>query len=244
MAYDKGHYVVSKCFRASHGIYQDILVVCIVKPCWCILVIIMVLPCLYLEIKFHLVWVTVLLMYPVTYRILPNVLGFLFMYPERALYSVFVFKLPIFSVYVPLFHYTSCPIGICTHPIIIWYCNIICTCCHTALHRYLLLVLCACFAGYDTYWCRSWLSLKYFKVTEYKGQLPYATHKAAKNCNRKPGKPLMMNQTVWNKSGILYQTTTNLESEQPPPSPFLSHHNVVYPISVDTSVAINHNKFY
>jgi len=58
-------------------------------------------------------------MYPVTYRILPNVLGFLFMYPERALYSVFVFKLPIFSVYVPLFHYTSCPIGICTHPIII-----------------------------------------------------------------------------------------------------------------------------
>jgi hypothetical protein len=133
--------------------------------------------------------------------------------------TIFIFKLPIYSVYVPLFHYTSCLICMCTHPIIIWYCNTICTCFHIALHRYLLLLLHASFVGYDTYWCRTWLSIKYFKVTENKGQLLYATHKAVKNPNRKLGKSLMVNQTVWNMSGILYQTTTNLESEQPPPPP-------------------------
>lgn len=61
--------------------------ICIVKPCWRILVIITVLSCLYLGITFHMVWVTVLLMYPVSYCILQNVLDFLFMYPETALYS-------------------------------------------------------------------------------------------------------------------------------------------------------------
>jgi hypothetical protein len=133
--------------------------------------------------------------------------------------TVFVFKLPIYSVYVPLFHYTSSLIGMCTHPVIIWYCNVICICFHIALHWYLLLVLCACFAGYDKFWCRLWFSLKHFKVTENKDQLSYVTHKAVKNPNRKLEKSLMMNQTVWNTSGILYQTTTNLESEQPPPPP-------------------------
>lgn len=125
----------------------------------------------------------------------------------------FVFKLTIFSVHVPLFHYTSCLTGISTHPIIIWYCKTICT----ALHWYLLLVLCASFAGYDTYWYRPWLSLKYFKVTENKGQLSYAIHKAVKNITENYASPLWWIK-VWNMSGILYQTTTNMKSEPPPPS--------------------------
>jgi hypothetical protein len=152
----------------------------------------MVLSCLYLRIKFHMVWVTVLLMYPVTIFSTMCWVFNLCTLKWPFIQTLFVFKLPIYNVYVPLFHHTSCLICTCTHPIIIWYCKTICTCFHIALHRYLLLVLCASFAGYDTYWRRPWLSIK-FKVMENKGQLSYATHKAVKNPKRKLRKSLMTN---------------------------------------------------